>query len=207
MKPKMIYAIVSQLVLAILLSASALAQQGVIQGKVKEQGGKALEGVRIRAVNAANKQDAPEARTDRKGAFELRGLSTGDYVLTFELEGFRTFVTRRLEVTSGETIRLRNAVEMSRERGPSSLVRGAVFDSDGFSLPNVSVTIERVGEGKRFKEEKLSGEGGMFAFRLPPETATYRITATARGFQPASKEISVNSDEIQHLALSLERIK
>ena len=37
--------------------------------------------------------------------------------------------------------------------------------------------------------------------------ATYRITATARGFQPSSKEINIEGDELQNVALSLERLK
>src|SRR5262249_40894365 len=114
----------------------------------------------------------------------------------------------RIEVENGKATKLSRAVELSREGAPYALIRGAVFTDVGFTLPNASVTIERIGGDKGFKKrETTSGEGGAFAFRLPTEKATYRITAAARGFQPNSKEINIEGDELQNVALSLERIK
>ncbi len=207
MKLKTIYALLGEIVLFFALALSVQAQQATVKGKVKEQGGKALAGVAIRAVNAANQKDARETKSDSKGEFEVTGLGGGDYVLTFELAGFKTFVTRRLEVKAGETIKLKTTIEMTRERESYSLIEGAVFNSDGFSLPNATVVIERIGDGKRFKKEKTSEEGGKFKFEVPTEKATYRITATARGFQSASQEIEIDPDEVRHIALSLERVK
>ena len=207
MKLKILYALLSEIVLLLTLTVSAEAQQAAVKGKVKEQGGKALTGVAIRAVNAANQKDVHETKSDSKGEFEMGGLGSGDYVFTFELAGFKTFVTRRLEVKAGETIKLKTAIEMAREREAFSLIDGAVFSSEGFSLPNATVLIERIGDGKRFKQDKPVEEGGAFRFRVPAEKATYRITATARGFQSASQEVEVVPDEVRHIALSLERVK
>lgn len=207
MKLKIIYAILGKIVLLLTLAASAQAQQATVKGKVKEQGGKALSGVAIRAVNAANQKDTHETKSDSKGEFEVGGLGGGDYVFTFELAGFKTFITRRLEVKAGETIKLKTTIEMTRERDPYTLIDGAVFSSEGFSLPNATVVIERIGDGKRFKQERTSEGGGGFKFHVPAEKATYRITATARGFQSASQEIAVDPDEVRHIALSLERVK
>lgn len=207
MKLKMIYAMLSQIVLLLTLAASAEAQQATVKGKVKEQGGKALAGVAIRAVNAANQKDVRETKSDSKGEFEVAGLGGGDYVFTFELAGFKTFVTRRLEVKAGDTIKLKTTIEMAREREAFSMIDGAIFSSEGFSLPNATVVIERISDGKRFKQEKTAEDGGAFRFRVPAEKATYRITATARGFQSASQEVEVVPDEVRHIALSLERAK
>ena len=207
MKPKIVYAIAGLMVLLLSSPVPAWAQGGKIKGKVKDARGKALEGVAVRAANADNKQEARETKTDGKGEFEIGGLAGGGYVLTFERQGFRAFVTRRLEVAGGETLKLRGAVELTRDRPPYALIRGAVFNSDGFSLPNAKLTIERIGEGKRHKDETASGEGGEFAFRLPAEKGTYRVTATARGFEPASKEVTVDGDEVQQVAFTLERAK
>lgn len=207
MKLKIIYAILAEIVLLFTLAASVQAQQATVKGKVKEQGGKALAGVAIRAVNAANQKDARETKSDSKGEFEVTGLGGGDYVFTFELPGFKTFVTRRLEVKAGDTIKLKTTIELARESESYSLIDGAVFSSEGFSLPNATVVIERIGNGKRFKQEKTAEGGGAFKFRVPAEKATYRITATARGFQSASQEIEVDPDEVRHVALSLERAK
>ena len=93
---------------------------------------------------------------------------------------------------------------MKRDEAPYSVIRGDVFYGLGFSLPNASVKIERI-DGKKFKEEKLSGEGGQFAFRLKAEKAKYRVTAVANGFQPAMTEIEIEGDEIRNIALTLQR--
>jgi hypothetical protein len=69
------------------------------------------------------------------------------------------------------------------------------------------VVIERIDEGKKFKQETISQEGGEFAFRLKAEKAKYRITATARGFQPASVEVEIDGDEARNVSLKLQPVK
>ncbi|HYE74124.1 MAG TPA: carboxypeptidase-like regulatory domain-containing protein, partial [Blastocatellia bacterium] len=115
----------SLLALCWLISSSLLAQSnGGIQGKVKEQNGKALSEVNVmieRVVNAKTKEKAGEIKTNSQGEFSFSNLPAGNYVLTFELSGFRTFVTRRFEITAGETYKVPRAIEMSRERETHSL--------------------------------------------------------------------------------------
>lgn len=199
------YAFLLFAVLLLLPATPGRAQTGSIRGKVKEQGGKALEGVLVRATHAKNKENTHEARTDAKGDFELAGLPGGEYSLSFEKQGFKTFTTRKLEVVPGETVRLSRVVEISREGDPYALIRGAVLHGVGYSLPNATVTIERIDGEKKFKQETLSREGGEFAFRLKPEKAKYRISAAARGFQTASLEIEIVSDEVRNVALTLQQ--
>lgn len=196
-----------------LLWVSALADGAKIQGKVKEEGGKALAGVTVKATRAVtrtlNDQDTKqkdyEVKTNDKGDFVFSDLLEGSYTLTFELTGYRTFVTRRVQVASGETLKVPRAIEMSREREPYGLIRGATVDSSGYSLQNVLVTIERM-DGKKFKKiEKLSIEGGEFAFRVPAEKGTYRITANADGFKSTSKEVVIDGDEIRQVVLQMEK--
>lgn len=195
----------------ILLAAAAHAQGGgAIQGRVKERDGKALGGVSVRiarVVDAKSRQDAGETKTGSQGEFSFTNLPAGDYALTFEQTGFRTFVTRQFEIKAGETYKVPRPVELSRERESHSLVRGAVLTSDGFSLAGVRVVIERL-DGKGFKKtEKVSAEGGEFAFRVPSQTGKYRVTATARGFAPLSVEVEVGADEIRTISLPLEKAR
>lgn len=201
------YAQIGVIVLSLLGTSVAAAQSASITGKVRERGGKSLEGVNVRATRATDEAQKVEAKSNQKGEFQLAGLAPGEYVLSFERSGFRTFTTKRLPVAAGETVKLRNEIELAPENPPFSLIRGAVFTAEGFSLPNASVRIERLGEGKRFKRETVSVEGGEFGFRLPPEKATYRITATARGFETATKDIEVDADDVRQVALTLERSK
>jgi hypothetical protein len=182
-------------------------QNGKITGKVKEQNGKALEGVVVRAVRVKQKEQRYEARSNPNGEFALASLPPGDYSLSFEKAGFKIFTTRNLEVTPDETVKLSRVVELVREGNPYSVIRGAVLYGAGYTLSNAAVMIERIDGGKKFKEETISQEGGEFAFRLKAEAAKYRVTARARGFMPASTEIEIENDEVRNVALTLQPVK
>jgi hypothetical protein len=201
------YAIIGALVLAASLTIEASAQTGVLKGKVKELNGKALEGVTIRATNAKDSEDKHETKSDGKGEFEFTALPAGQYSLFFEKQGYKSFTTRKLEITPGETIKLSRVVELRREDDPYAVIRGAVFHGPGYTLPNATVTIERIDGGRKFKQETVSRDGGEFAFRLRAEKAKYRLTAAARGFQTASVEIEIEGDEARNVALTLQQAK
>ena len=197
----------------LLCSLSALADGARIQGKVKEENGKALSGVSVKAnrsvTRTLNEQDTRpkdyEVKTNDKGEFALNDLLAGSYTLTFELKGYGTFVTRRVELAAGETLKVPRAIEMTRERDPYGLIRGATLDSGGYSLQNVQLTLERT-DGKKFKKvEKISIEGGEFAFRVPAEKGTYRVTASADGFKTVSKDVVMDGDEIRQVVLQMEK--
>lgn len=197
----------------VLLSLATHAEGAKIQGKVKEEGGKGLSGVTVKAARSVtrtlNDQDTKqkdyEIKTNDKGDFVFTDLMPGSYTLTFELKGYRTFVTRRVEVAAGETLKVPHAIEMSREREAYGLIRGATLDPSGYSLQNVQITLERT-DNKKFKKiEKLSIEGGEFAFRVPAEKGTYRVTASADGFKTISKEVTVDGDEIRQVVLQMEK--
>jgi hypothetical protein len=207
MKPQLRYAFLCAPVLAVLLLAPAAAQSkeqtGGLKGKVKERSGKALEGVAIQATPAKAGEEKRETKSNDKGEFEFTGLPPGLYTLSFEKHGYKTFTTRKQEISTGATTKLSGPVEMSREGEPYAVIRGAVLYGPGYSLRNALVSIERIDGGKKFIQEKVSMEGGEFAFHLKAEKAKYRVTATARGFQPASMEIEIVSDEARNIALTL----
>jgi hypothetical protein len=211
MKSQFGYAIICAPLLAALLLAPAGAQSqtqtGALKGRVKERNGKALEGVIVRATGAENKEDKRETKSDDKGDFEFTTLPAGRYSLSFEKQGYKTFITRKLEVAAGETTKLSSVVELSREGEPYAIIRGAVFRGPGYTLPNATVMIERIDGGKKFKQETFSQDGGEFAFRLKAEKAKYRVTAAARGFQPASVEVEIDGDEARNVALTLQPVK
>jgi uncharacterized membrane protein len=202
MKTTMRYAIVFALVLTSSLFAAS-AQTGDVSGRVKEINGKAIEGVVVRAFSVKDKDKKYETSSDGKGEFEFKGLPPGAYTFSFEKQGFKTFTTRKLNVTPGELTKLSKAIELAREDPPYAVIRGAVFQGPGYSLPGATVTIERIDGGKKFKQQTISHDGGEFAFRLKAEKAKYRITATARGYQASSTEIEIEYDEVRNIALTL----
>lgn len=202
---KIIQTVAAGLAATIIFSATAAAQSASIRGKVKEQKGKSQGDVLVKAVNAENRDQAFEARSLENGDFNLTGLPGGDYILTFEKQGFKTFTTRRLTVPEGETLRLRTTIEIVREGEAYSLIRGAILYDIGYTLPNARVLIERIDGGRKFKQETVSREGGEFAFRLRAEKATYRITASADGFETKSIELQIDFDEVRNIAINLDK--
>jgi Carboxypeptidase regulatory-like domain len=208
MKLRFGYAIICAPLLAVLLlvpaGAHSKTQTGALKGKVKERNGKALEGVIVRATSAENNEDKRETKSNDKGDFEFAGLPAGRYSLSFEKQGYKTFLTRKLDIAAGETTKLSRVVELAREGEPYAVIRGAVFHGSGYTLPNAAVIIERIDGGKKFKQETISQEGGEFVFRLKAENAKYRVTATARGFQPTSIEVEIGGDEARNVALTLQ---
>jgi len=211
MKSRFGYAIICAPLLAVLLLAPGRAQSqtqtGALKGRVKERNGKALEGVTVRMTSAENKEDKRETKSDGKGDFEFAMLPAGRYSLSFEMQGYKTFITRNLEIAAGETTKLSSVVELAREGPPYAVIRGAVLRGPGYTLPNATVVIERIDGGNKFKQETVSQGGGEFAFRLKAEKAKYRVTATARGFQPASIEVEIAGDEARNVALTLQPVK
>ena len=201
------YVISGVIVLCAIFTGSAFGQSGSIKGKVREQNGRSLEDVLVRASNARNKESRFEIKSDSKGEFTFPELPAGEYSLSFEKQGFKTFTTRKLEVASGDTIKLSRVIEMAREGESYSVIRGAVFHGAGFTLRNAIVTLERIDGIKKLKQDAVSQDGGEFAFRLKAEKARYRITAMAKGFQPASLEIEIESDEVRNIAITLQQEK
>jgi uncharacterized membrane protein len=191
--------------LFLLAQAAAQTETGTVKGKVKEQNGKALEGVLVRATSAADKAQTRETKSDNNGDFEFTGLQPGDYSFSFEKQGFKKFSTRKLELAAGETLKLSRTIELRREGELYALIRGAVLYGQGFTLPNALVTIERIDGGKKFKQEMISREAGEFAFRLKPEKAKYRISASGRGFQTSSIEIEIEGDELRNVVVTLQK--
>jgi hypothetical protein len=208
------YAILFWLVLLGCSAPTVLSQTGVVKGKVKLQDSKTHEQViivvtKMRSATSNGKPTSSVAAeqqftTNSKGEFEITGLATGEYVFSFKKQGFKTFTSRKQEVLSGETLNLR-LVELKRESEPYAQIRGAVFYGAGFTLPNAHVTIERIDGGKKFKQEKVSQEGGEFGFTLKAEKASYRITASAKGFISTSQEITIEGDELRNIALTLQQ--
>jgi uncharacterized surface anchored protein len=190
-------------VLFLLFSTQAGAQTGSVKGKIKELNGKALEGVLVRATSQKNKEVKRESTSDSKGEFVITDIPAGEYSFSFEKKNYKKFTTRKIEVAAGEVLNLNRVIEMTREGDPYALIRGAVLYGSGYSLSGASVIVECI-DGKKFKQETISLEAGEFAFRLKPGPAKYRITASGRGYQPASIEIQIDNDEIRNIVLNLQ---
>ena len=82
-----------------------------------------------------------------------------------------------------------------KAQAPFALVFGTVFQESGFSLPGARVELVPAGElqgPRKFKKlEAVSDSRGEFAFRVPVEEMTYKLTARAAGYIPQERTTQV----------------
>lgn len=195
--------------------ASVAAEQGTgtLKGKIENEKGKPIPGAEVRAMRSRDRS-LKETKTDEAGQFSFE-LVPDDYTVSFDADGFQggTLVQMQ-QVEEGKETTVKT-IRLSKGQR-TSLIRGAVFDSQGGSLPGVHLKLERIPtedeekEKRRIKSFSLSyttNNRGEFAFRIPAVRARYQITATIHGYKLEKKVVDVNESEAVPLSFSLEPVK
>ncbi|MEO8051147.1 MAG: carboxypeptidase-like regulatory domain-containing protein [Acidobacteriota bacterium] len=90
-----------------------------------------------------------------------------------------------------------------KDDAPHAVVAGTVFRENGFSLPGATVTLAVKDAPKVKKLQVVSDGRGEFAFRVPPEAATFVVGAAMKGFQYVEKEASVSGEVRIEVTLTL----
>jgi hypothetical protein len=198
-----------------LLTTAVMAQQktGTLKGRIEDEKGKPIADAEVRVMSSRTR-NVKETTTDKEGNYTLE-LEPDDYTLSFEAEGYKGgTMTQMQQVEEGKENKVKTIKLFKGRR--TSLVRGAVFTANGFSLPGVRVKLVRVANEEEAKEKKkidsfkmdyITNSRGEFAFRLPPVRARYQVTALVSGFKPQVKFVDVGEDEAVPLAFSLERVQ
>lgn len=186
---------------------------GGLKGQVVNEKGKPFLGVDVR-VRSTRTGAIHQAVTDQAGVYKL-DLEPDTYIVSFDAEGYMEGTLREMQQveagkeTAVKPVRLQKATR-------TSLVRGAVFSSEGLSLPGARVKLERVPTEEEEKSRRrinlftrnyTTNQRGEFAFRLPPERARYRVTAMASGYVPETRIIDVGEEDRVPVAFSLEPVK
>lgn len=176
---------------------------GSIKGKVKTESGESAEGVRVTARQG--EREVASASTDRKGQFEINGLAAGRYDITFRKPGLSVAEVKDFEIAAGKSRSLGGNVVLPVDEGSLIFVKGSVFTEDGRSIRGARVELARVESDGRVKkiDGRVSNESGSFSFRLPVETARYRVTAKMDGMASASKDVEVEGAAVYRVALAL----
>jgi 5-hydroxyisourate hydrolase-like protein (transthyretin family) len=184
----------------------AAQKHGTLKGKIEDEKGKPIAGAEVRAMKVEDRS-LKETRTDQEGYYLLE-LEPGSYTVSFDAEGYQGGTLFRLqEVEAGKETRVKT-IRLERAKR-TSLIRGAVFDTQGRSLAGARVRLERIltASEKPLALERITNSRGEFAFRLPAEQARYRLTATLSGYKPDTKEIQLGESESAPVAFTLEPIK
>lgn len=204
------------LILLSLLTAAFAASQGagMLKGKIENEKGKPIAGAEVRAMRSRDRS-LKETKTDEAGSFSFE-LVPDDYTVSFDAEGYQggTLVQMQ-QVEEGKETTVKT-IRLSKAAHRTSLIRGAVFDSEGASLGGVQLKLARVPTEEEEKDHKrvksssqsyTSNSHGEFAFRVPAERARYQITATLHGYKLETKRVDINESESVPLSFSLEPVK
>ncbi len=203
------------IVLCSLIAAFAAPQSvGTLKGRIENEKGKPIPGAEVRAMRSRDRS-LKETKTDETGSFSFE-LVPDDYTVSFDAEGYQggTLVQMQ-QVEDGKETTVKT-IRLAKVSHRTSLVRGAVFDSQGASLAGVHLKLARVPTEDEEKEHKrvrsfslsyTSNSHGEFAFRVPAARARYQITATLNGYKLEKKLVDVNESESVPLSFSLEPVK
>lgn len=191
----------------------AAQSSGTLKGKIENEKGKPVAGAEVRAMSTRDRS-VKETLTDSAGNYSFE-LAPADYVVSFDAEGFQGGTLRDMQqVEAGKETRIKTLKLQRAKR--SSLIRGAVFDTNGLSLAGARVKLERIPSDETEKDKKkiesltlnyTTNSRGEFAFRLPATRARYQLTAILSGYKPETKTVDVSPDEAVPLAFNLEPLK
>jgi Carboxypeptidase regulatory-like domain len=187
---------------------------GTLKGKIENEKGKPIAGAEVRALRSRDRS-IKETKTDQAGNYSFE-LEPDDYTISFDADGYRggNLVQMQQVEESKETVV--KTIRLEKVSHRTSLIRGAVFDSIGASLPGVHLKLVRVPTAEEEQEHKhvssfsmtyITNSHGEFAFRVPVTRARYEVTATLQQFQSQKKTVDVNGSESIPLAFSLEPVK
>ena len=186
-----------------LFAAATIAQNtGGIKGKVRTTKGSGIDGATVTARKKG--VDIKSTTANSKGEFALDGLETGRYNVVFEAPGFSSGVLYNVEINKNKTSDLGDRLILTPDQGNQIILKGSVFDKQGFSVPGAKIEIASVGSdgSKRSLGNTFTSVSGEFTFR-PESAAKLRVTATYKGISE-TKEITVEEPAIYRLAISLD---
>jgi hypothetical protein len=191
------------LCLALFAAAVPAQSTGGVKGKVRTTKGSGIGGATVTARKKG--LDVKTTKANSSGEFVLDGLETGRYNVVFEAPGFSSGVLYNVEINKNKTSDLGDRLILTLDQGNQIILKGSVFDKQGFSVPGAKIEISSVGSdgSKRSLGNTYTDVSGEFTFRPKTEAAKLRITANYKGIS-ASQEIDVDNPAIYRLAISLD---
>ena len=191
----------------LLLSFFCFAQDkttGAIKGKVRVEKG-SPSGVAV--ILLQGDHEVSRTLSDKRGDFVMSRVAPGTYSVKFRKAGLSVGTIDDVTVRAGQTRPLGDRIYLTIDEGSIAFIRGSVFTEDGRSVPGVRVDLVKIINENSIQkwDSRVTGETGEFVFRLPPETAKYRVTLKADGTEPASKDVEVESAVVYRVALAYKK--
>jgi tetratricopeptide (TPR) repeat protein len=169
------------LIVAFASAASAQSWRGMARmtGKVTDEEGKPLEGVKVKL--ALGSAGGTELKTNKKGEFEMGGLARGDWQVDFELSPYET---RKITVSIAELTRT-PPVEIKLKLDVNEAIR-----------------IEVTAAAELLSQQKYAEARARYESVLKKYPSAYRLEP----FIARTYYLEKNNDEaIKHLKIAIEK--
>ncbi|NOZ95706.1 MAG: hypothetical protein GXP47_13355 [Acidobacteria bacterium] len=132
--------------------------------------------------------------TDSDGAFEMTGLSPGEYELKVLSAAGEPLTGRHMVLEQDTSLEL---------EVPASGIEGTVSASDtGNPITGATLVARRAGL-PRIERQASSGANGNFHFDELPD-GDYTLEVTAEGYETASEQLKISDGLITHAGISLD---
>lgn len=149
---------------ALLFAAILVAQQdprGRIEGIVTDSSGAVIPDAVIRATNIGTGV-VTSGTSNQQGAYEIPFLIPGEYSLTVELTGFKTWTRPKLELRTGDRLRADVALEVG------NMAESVQVTAEAPVLQSTNSTVGQVLTGKEASELPLRGGSLAWLYSLAP---------------------------------------
>jgi hypothetical protein len=165
------------LVLSLAQNAAAQETRGTILGRVVDSSGAAIPGVTIRATNAATNVST-SAESNAEGNYEIGYLLPGEYRLTTEQTGFKSFRRDGIEVRIGDRL----AIPIRMEVG--QLSEEVKITAETPLLESASANVGQVIDQRRIAELPVAHGNPFLLMSLSPGVAHTQNPGLDRPFEP-----------------------
>jgi hypothetical protein len=176
---------------------------GGIAGRVRVDSGSTPGDISITVRQGET--EVSKTTTNARGEFEIQGLAPGSYSLTLRKAGLQVGHMENVEVKAGKTLSLKDHLFLPVDEGSIAHLRGSVFTAEGRGVGGARVVLARIEEDGSLKkiDDRVANSYGMFAFRLSPAHAKYRVTAKADGMQAGTQDVEIDGAAIFRVAVTL----
>jgi hypothetical protein len=149
------------LLLSVLLSQSAHAQNAAVSGLVTDSSGALVPNVQVTLTNERT-GIAQHSKTDGKGLYSLPFVQPGQYTLSAEFEGFKRFEQKSITVSTAQNLTLDVKLQVGSNR------ESVTVDGSAIQINTVDAAVTTVVDSEFVENEPLNGRTLQSLLTLVP---------------------------------------
>jgi len=170
---------------------------GFVYGTVYDQDNFPLEGVTVTIIG---NDFSDSIDTNEDGYYEFYGLTDGNYILTYEKDGYQGQTTN-ISLDAGESLSVETIILELIEKGKIS---GYVVNTKGDPIESVKIKLR--GIKTKISTSTSSDADGFFEF-TDLDANTYVIIANKKGYKRSNKTVILEEREDKEIEIKMRKAK